>query len=101
MSGEHLYDLRSKGYGDRSEANAAGDELQHVLGDAWAIGMVVAAYDHVLFHPWRPGEEMAWNGALSELLGARSRILAEVIPQRLRSYREWNLPTSAFLPLSK
>jgi hypothetical protein len=63
------------------------EDLQAHLSVEWAIGMVLAAYDHVLFHPWQPGEESAWNGALSELLGARGRILAEVIPLRLKAYR--------------
>lgn len=67
------------------------------LDDSAALAMVLAAYDHILFAAggksgW-PSE--AWSGALQELLGARSRILAGVIPMRLRAYRAWNTPVAS------
>jgi hypothetical protein len=94
MNGEHLQDLRGGGSGQRTEANGHGDDLDRALCDAWAVGMVLAAYDHVLFHPWRPGEEAMWSASLQALLGARERILAEAIPLRLRSYRCDSLPAT-------
>jgi len=95
MNGEHLQDLRSAYTGGRSETNEAQDELQAYLGDAWAVGMVLAAYDHELFYPHCPGDEQAWSATLAALLGARSRILSEIIPARLRTYRSWTVEKEA------
>ena len=87
MNREHLQDLRSHALQSIS-GTIEQDALQSTLTAAWAVGMVLASYDHELFHPWRPGEESKWSATLRELLGARNRILAEIIPQRLRSYRD-------------
>jgi hypothetical protein len=94
MNSEHLQDLRWPRTGGSGGAIAGKDDLDHVLTSAWAVGMVLAAYDHELFHPWRPGQESTWSATLRELLGARNGILAEIIPSRLRSYRSGSSPVA-------
>lgn len=102
MNGEHLYDLRQRDSGHAGDTNGQGmasnDSLQTTLSREWAIGIVLAAYDHVLFHPWRPGDERTWSATLGELMAARGRILSEVIPMRLREYRRDTL--RATVPVS-
>jgi len=78
MNSEHLQDVRGGAQG--------------TLGEADAVGMVLAAYDHELFHPWRPGMERTWKATLDALMDARGRILAGVIVLRLREYQAVDTP---------
>ena len=88
MNGEHLQDLRESHGRSRTDANGERDEFQARLSAVWAATALLAAYDHELFHPWRPGQESIWKATLDTLQAARSRVVAEVIPMRLRRLRE-------------
>lgn len=69
------------------QAEAAVDSPPDAPDAQFAATMLLAAYDHELFHPWRPGQERVWKATLDTLQAARGRVADGLIAVRLGAYR--------------